>query len=580
MKPQLSILLVTALASCAKHEEGIDRTIVRGNVVVPPASFDEPTDGGMDANDLWEEADELPAIHYRKLVLNGHAASFGGVTYGQLPDYDYYTISAESGGTITVSLDYPTSPGMGRDRTFFEVYLYDLGAGEEACETDVSCTCDCACEATWDDCNEECVVGEDCEEECDCQPVESTTCVPVAVAGGNTNESMGHYAFDYEVQADGAYGILVVAADSSEYENGADYTLSFNSLTPSDTTFLVGAYLSEDPATHGDPLGGGSVFDLTWDQVHEAWVGRFEVLYLRSVVSTETCADEMACTCDCGCAATYEESSGTCTMDPDCTYEGEEECTCEPEVREVCTEDHEVTEGVPGGKVWLMGGSMDSVNSAILSGTLFSSAAVEVAIAAGDEEVVIGGWGDSAEPEPVDTSDSAYELEPPPVGDIVVILDTLQPLVRGWDYTEEEPNDCALNTDYSLPVEEEANANVLPDPMGLPYTDFIFGAAPLDIEAPVWDAAYNDLFALTMVEGLNATITLGWDDCDTDLDLHLYDAEGVLQSVSWYGCPESISTAADGLALDAGTTWYIAVLPYAGSVGEHPYSVEIEYAPR
>ncbi len=39
-----------------------------------------------------------------------------------------------------------------------------------------------------------------------------------------------------------------------------------------------------------------------------------------------------------------------------------------------------------------------------------------------------------------------------------------------------------------------------------------------------------------------------------------------------------IDTAQWGFHLEAGSTWYLLVLPYAGILGDDPYTIEIEYS--
>lgn len=585
MKRTKITIATLLLAGCVKAEEGIDSTIIRGNLIVPPAEVEEPSDSGETANDSWESATELPMLTYREMSIAGTAHEFGSIDDGVAGNEDYYTLNSKDDGMLEVNLAFETQPGFGRDQTIVELSLFDLDNAEQDCTTDYACAAveaECGCDATYDEGSEACVEEKGCADECTWEIEATETCAAIATATASSDGTLGDVDLSIEVLGDGLYGILVTATDSSEYDSAMPYTLTVGSLAPVDGTFVVGAYGNQDINAKGNPLGGGSVYDVQWDAAEHAWVGKFEIVHIKSVVTEEiNCVTEIETSCsasDCACTASYDEEAGECVADGEC----EEECTWEvgETEEEVCEEDHTVTEGAD--MVWLLGGSMSTLNSAVLSGTLYSSTAVQVAL--GDGEEPLGGWGDTSEPEvEVDTSDTAPP-DPVPVslGEIVVTIDSLQPRVPGWEYAEEEPNDVALidpNADYNLDMSTIDLANLLPDASGLPFTDVVRGDSSLDVDQPLWAPEYNDVFEFTMVEGLNATITLSWDDCADDLDLHLYDDQGTLQATSWYSCPEAIDTAGAGIPLTGGSTWYIGVLPYTGSIGEHSWSMDIEYAP-
>ena len=46
--------------------------------------------------------------------------------------------------------------------------------------------------------------------------------------------------------------------------------------------------------------------------------------------------------------------------------------------------------------------------------------------------------------------------------------------------------------------------------------------------------------------------------------------------MSWYDCPEYIDTSEWKMTLTPGT-WYLAVLPWSGAVGDAAYNMELEY---
>ncbi len=529
--------LFLAFTGCLKTETDIDNTTIRGNIVVPSASTTEGDDAG--ANDSWLTPAELPMLHYRNMTVTGNAASFGGETFGLEPDDDNYKIAAKDDGLLDVSIAFTTDQGMGRDKTIFELYLYDLDNAEEDCTSEFSCAAsDCACEATYDATQGGCVEATECEEECSWEIVEAETCEMIAAAGGSTDGSLGYYSTSIEVSGGGNYGIQVVASDSSEYEEGTDYTLELGALTPDDGTFLVGAYQSDDINERGNPVGGASVYDLEWDSLNEMWVGKFEMLYIKEVITTV--------------------DTGT----------GEE--------------DHVVNEGAPGGQVYLLGGSLPSLNAAIPSGTLYSTQAVLVNT--GDGDSVVGNWGldtaeETEEPETADSGDTGgVEPVAAPTGEIVLTIDALQPRVVGWEHDEVEPNEVTMDDSLYFIVEELSNADAVPDASLGIYTDIIHGDVTLDTEFPDWANEYVDVFAITVTEDTNATFTFEWDTSTADHDFIMYGSDGAYYAYSLYAYPEIIDTAQWGFSLDAGSTWYLLVLPYAGIVGDDPYTIEIEYA--
>jgi hypothetical protein len=576
-------ILFLVLAGCAQTEEDIDTTIIRGNILVAPASFEEPADSGETANDSWLTPTELPMIHYRELTVTGTAQEFGSIEDVVEGNHDMYTIVAAGSGTVGLDLGFETEQGMGRDRTILGVDIYDLDNAEEECTTAYSCApveAECGCEASYDEGSEACVEADGCTDECTWQVVATETCVPLPTISTTTDGTLGDFSTSFEVVDGTTYGIDIISIDSTELDEGSvkDYSFTIGALTPDEDEFLVGAYLEQDPLARGNPVGGGSVYDLAWDEVERAWVGKFEIVHIKSVESTETCELEPGCVAaeeECGCEASYDEATESCVVEDGC----EDACTWSVEQVESddCSEDHVVTEGHD--QVWLLGGTWPTLNASIPSGSLYSSEAVQVATGDGDDTV--GDWGDTAAPvveEDADTADTAPpEPVPVPRGEIVVVIDTLQPKVIGWEYSEEEPNDVSLNDDVTLLVDELGLANLLPDASLDIYTDVIHGDVTLETADAGWIHPL-DVFAITVPEETNATFTFEWDDPTADHDFLLYDSDGLYWAYSLYDYPEIIDTAAWGFSLPAGSTWYIGVLPYAGEVGDTPYSIEIEYS--
>ena len=494
-------------------------------------------------------------------------------------------VAADS-GTISFDLAFETAQGMGRDKTILELYVYDLDNAEEECTTSYSCAAvepECGCTASYDDGNEECVEDKACADECTWEIVATETCMPIAETMVSSDGTLGSISTSLDVVDGATYGLEVVAVDSTEYETGSAlaYSFAFGALTPEDDQFLVGAYLSQDVTDRGNPLAGASVYDLQWDEVERAWVGKFEMLHVKSVVTEDVnCAIETDYDCsaaDCGCAASYDDDASECVQDPAC----EEECTWEIETTEteVCEEEHTVTESEP--QVWLMGGTWPTLNSSIPSGSLYSTEAVQVATGDGTEQV--GDWGDTAAPEPeeVDTADTAGpEPVPVPRGEIVVVIDALQPKVIGWEYTEEEPNDVGLTEDDELDWDNVATyANMLPVASGPGFVDIVHGVVVYDTDDPDYSGD-NDVFGLTVAEEMNMSCTFTYSSDMDNLDMYLLDSSGGVLVAAWnFGDvnPEAFTTEAVGFTLVPGEEYYIVLFGWTGTTGEKAYNVELEY---
>ncbi len=589
MKRTIIPIAALLLSACAKTEEGIDTTVIRGNIIVPPATFDEPGDA---TNDSWDAPVELPMVTYRETTIQASIGGFGSIEDGIAGTSDYYTVVANGSGVVGFDLLFETSQGMGRDKSILYTFIYDMDNVEEECTTAYSCAPvddECGCEASYDEVGEHCVEEKDCADVCTWEIVATETCVPVPTVGYTSDGTLGHVAFDLEVVDGGTYGIEIMAADSTEFtepEDAMPYGFTLGALTPEDDEFIVGAYVSNDVNERGNPVAGASVTDLQWDEAERAWVGKFEMLHVKSVVSEEVdCRDDISYSCvasDCGCAAGYDEDSASCVQDTEC----EETCTWEVEetVTEICDEEHTVVESIP--EVWLMGGTWPTLNASIPSGALYSSEAVHVATGDGDD--LVGTWGidtDAPETEPEESTDTADTAPPDPVtvprGEIVVVVDALQPKVIGWEYTEEEPNDVLTDEDGAFDWANVGSyANMLPVASGPGIVDIIHGVVIYETEDPDYSGD-NDVFGVTVEEEMNATVTFTYGSDADNLDMYLLDSTGgVLVAAYAYGDvnPESFSTATAGFTFVPGEEYYIVIFGWVGTAGEKTYNVELEYA--
>lgn len=344
---------------------------------------------------------------------------------------------------------------------------------------------------------------------------------PTVIFEGDTAGYYGLFTADLTVAAKGHYAIGVGGSKNKSDDN--TYEIRIDGFDPNGTQFLVGAYQEADFAEHGNPVGGTSVDSFEYDESTYTWSGAFEVLFIREVI---TCANA-----DTDCLATQSDPPTT------------------PDDTGITTD---VNEDLP--TVYLYAGTFSSLNAGILAGTHFSSEGVAVQLS---------------------TDDAETDLHT----DVALRVDAIQPLLVGWQFTEEEPNDVTIDgATYNLTGDLTA-ANVLPLGTGLGYVDFLDGTLIYEVDDPAWsnDA---DVFAFEVGEQAGATISLGWANAADDLDLHFYDSAGTLLAAGWYianSNPELFGTADFGLTLEPGQTYYLAVLGYGGAAGERDWSLSIEY---
>ena len=70
--------LIVSMVGCAlEPETGINRNVIRGSVVLEPASLDEAEPWRIDQfNDAWSDAVILPDMNYRYMTVNGESHTF------------------------------------------------------------------------------------------------------------------------------------------------------------------------------------------------------------------------------------------------------------------------------------------------------------------------------------------------------------------------------------------------------------------------------------------------------------------------------------------------------------------------
>ncbi len=231
----VSLLLLTA---CPGPEQGLDKTVIRGVLEIPPWTGTEGEDSDKVEDGEWVNATALEPLTWRQMDVTGHSRYFGGP--GRMGDPDRYTLAAQGDGNLEVTLTFTTTWSTENDATTYTVELYDLAVVDEEGK------------------------------------------VP-AVASVPSNGTHGVVTVAIPVVRGGTYGIGILAGRSTEFESG-DYTFTVTSLTPADGQFMVGAYLEPDPTAHTVPVGGAAVQRLAWDGETSSWRGTFEILFVREVV--------------------------------------------------------------------------------------------------------------------------------------------------------------------------------------------------------------------------------------------------------------------------------------------------------
>ncbi len=481
--------LLTLLAiGCIKPEDGINRVVIRGTMEITPATYTALSSDTVAAPD-WAEAEVLPDLSSRALLVDSNIQKFAsGGTSG---DIDRYVVTATEDGTIDIMLQFATTTA---DATIMSVGVYDMA--------------DSSLQAQY-----------------------------------STEGYDGNLVFSFDVTATSSYGIEI-SGDSTSEGVSKYYQLVLSGYDPNESSYMVGAYLSSDILNHGNPVGGTTVTDFTFDEITYNWSGTFEMLFLRVVgvcdPDNQDCIDEIEDT-------VWEAGDAPPQIGQD------------PEEL-VDTADTGTTEitvvGEHVGSVYLMGGLFSSLNATFTAGTLYSSAPVHLQ----------------------DLGMDTHTL----VDEVTVVVNDEIPLILGFEYTEEEPNDVVINgNNYLNPgIESLQAANALPPCSGPPFTDLVYGGLDLDSTVMDWGTGDTDFFVLTTEEEYYAVITVEWSSSSPDLDLHLYGPTGDLWAAGWYESnsnPETITTSYWGFTLVPGEAYYVGIIPYEAYSGANDYTLKIDY---
>lgn len=316
---------------------------------------------------------------------------------------------------------------------------------------------------------------------------------------------------EYQVVVGGIYG---------ETASTAAYTMIFSGSTPDDDDILVGAYTEGDPAVATNPVGGATATGWTFDAATLTWSGVYNIQFVRSV------------------EVVPDEDTGDLYIPP-------------PAVDEALSE------------VYLMAGTLSSLNASPSAGALYTSAAVQVSINHAD--VVV---------------------------DSPLVLDAVFPKVIGLTVDEVLPDTTVaiINADdYNSLATDQLVAQDIGVVSGFGFVDVLNGSITFDPAYEGWNGGNDsDAWQFTVPDYIRAKMTVTWTDPSTDLDIGIwgdttdYGGYGV---IDWmlFGDTYCLTSADPEIctlevALDPAYTYYVVVLGYAGS-DEMPYTVELEWLP-
>lgn len=572
LTPFLIVSFSTTLGACAPEPEtGIDRTVLSGTVQITPhlSVEDESVVGvndaiidNLDTEKVVEMAQDLGLLGHRYSLVDGTCHTFSAERDGPpTGDFDYYTFKPQFSGTITVGLTWadaeitdPKDPPA--EEMVWHLSAYDVdGVSATAEELE-------ALEA-----------GE-----------------YITLYDSTTDGSYGNASFSLDVQADSIYAIRV--AGRRALGDSDAYRLSISGFDPNGwddgaggttgtATVLVGAYTSNDVTNRGNPVGGTSVESFVFDAETLTWSGDYTMWYIQSVTTTEvtgaqgrsvsppTQNDENDTgdtassvpgdtgssdtgTGDTGSGDTGSEDTGAndtgnsgsndTGSDGSGSSDGGEDTTTEPEPEPQYSTvvDGNLTE------VWIYAGTFPNLNSGIPSGTLYSAQGTQVSL----------------------TSET--------IDAVSVNVDTIQPKLIGWTYTETEPNEPNYDDKSGFGTE---NANYAGEASGPGYVDILTGTITMT-GAVGYSEHDEDLISLTVPTEVYLSITLDWDTTD-DIDYYVLGPKDGDPTADYEDDSDYYAQPEFGVTRDLlipGETYYIWVAGYSGTdQNVANYTVELEY---
>ncbi|MDG1481389.1 MAG: hypothetical protein P8R54_17475 [Myxococcota bacterium] len=518
---RLNPLLLLSLLGCrGDAETGIDRTFIRGSVELTPGAFTE-AESAKGVNDTYDVAEDIGYIGSRYTTVSGSCALFdqSNTPNGATPsgDFDAYQLSPLADTTLTFALVYADADLEGADTGDVpsEVVTWHMAVYDV---DDLTYTY---------------------ETDPKTKKEVLTSIEPALVTEATSEGSYGNFVLSADVTAGTNY-VVVVAGMENNGDSDA-YELQIDGLDPNEQKFMIGAYQGSTFAEKGNPVGGSDIPTLTLNEETLTWEGDYEITYVYG--STECPRGDTEC---------------TDAASPTSVYEYDQE-----ETEDTGTAFPTIAIKADIAEVYLFAGNFASLNAGLTAGTLYSSSPVTVSMnAAIDEDLTDGFIGTNSTNRGI-TADT-------------IACDTIQPKLYGWSEAAVEPNNFDdVGDGYTV---SGTGAQVLPEATGAGYVDVITGTFNYDGTGD-WSGEH-DAFALTVPETLDAYMVAAWGDPNTNLDFHFYDGTGEIWAAGWTTAdvnPEALLVSEAGLYLEAGETYYIALLPWSGSAGSFDYTIEIEW---
>lgn len=269
-KQLVGALTLLALSGCVVSEANIDRSCISGTVSLVPAVHAE-TEAAQGDNDTAELAEDLGFVGNRVVQVSGTTLEFSAVKDGPANgDLDAYRFAALASGTLTVSLEWDETSDPGdtatepeRETTIYHLSVVDL-----------------------DNLN--------------------ANGAPTTLYDSPTTNGYGLWEASFDVVEGGNYAVSIGGRSGDEAENPG-YAFSIDGFDPNDSQYLVGAYLRNSFASHGDPVGGAEVRGFKFDSATQSWVGKYTMKWLRLV---ETCDPDQGKCPETGGTTANENASG------------------------------------------------------------------------------------------------------------------------------------------------------------------------------------------------------------------------------------------------------------------------------
>lgn len=196
---------------------------------------------------------------------------------------------------------------------------------------------------------------------------------------------------------------------------------------------------------------------------------------------------------------------------------------------------------------FLWGGNFADLNAGINAGTMFTGAPIEISLASERREGVY------------------------------LRVDSVQPVIVGWETAEVEPNNVEIDDTYTI---LSGAPMALPTASGPGFVDILTGRLDYPEADPEW-AGENDSFTFTVPADMGVVATLSWADDSYNIDMNWNGSDGTIIGAGWEVGdvnPERFDSVANyGVVLTPGETYSLTLLPWSGAAGGIDYTLTLEW---